>query len=448
MDKVKEDIKSANEIGSSFVKTFYSTLCNDSESIYKFYSDDSYFVHGIEGSQNSPIIGSKAIKEFIKSSKRIPVKVQITNLDYQPVFERNILIQVSGEMTTRDDSIHGFVESFFLCPSNDSYYVSNDILLLFLDSDDVDTAVAPNGTSTSTPASANDNVKTAASAFAAAPTVASAAPPVALPVAATANATSATEAIPFEKQSSSAKPAAPTAAPAAPSSTRTSTPSAASTAPTSSTSVPSAAPTASTSAPTASTSAPTVNTTVSEPSASSTTNTSAPASSTAPTGPISYASYASAAGGAGIGSTISSPINSSSSSASATTSRSKPTSQPMDAEGSRSHSGKSKQNDEEKIVFIRGKFFEKVTIDEIIQHMTKYGKVVKAEFRPKDPNAANVEYDDVNSSAKALKDGETSIKGVKVTILPKKKQVASAQSNRNGSNKQKNNNRKANNGQH
>jgi hypothetical protein len=144
------------EIGWYFVEQYYTTLSKSPERIHLFYKKKSQLVTGREAEKVLPAIGEKAspyhktymheelsnnslqaISEKIKSLDIRDCKVRVLNVDSQASFS-NIVVQVIGEMSNKNQPHHKFVQTFVLAEQPNGYFVLNDIFrYLNEDEDDI-----------------------------------------------------------------------------------------------------------------------------------------------------------------------------------------------------------------------------------------------------------------------------------------------------------------------
>ncbi|RMZ77855.1 hypothetical protein DV737_g4131, partial [Chaetothyriales sp. CBS 132003] len=132
------------EIGWYFVEQYYTTLSKSPERIHLFYSKKSQLVTGNEAEKIIPAVGVKAISDKIKSLDIQDCKVRVLNVDSQASFS-NIVVQVIGEMSNKNQPHHKFVQTFVLAEQPNGYFVLNDIFRYLSDDEDeiVDDEVPP-----------------------------------------------------------------------------------------------------------------------------------------------------------------------------------------------------------------------------------------------------------------------------------------------------------------
>ncbi|GAB1320261.1 hypothetical protein MFIFM68171_10471 [Madurella fahalii] len=116
-----------DEVGWYFVEQYYTTLSKSPERLHLFYSKKSQFVSGPEAEIVPVSVGRQAIQERIKEMDFQDCKVRISNVDSQGS-EKNIVIQVIGEIANKGDEPKKFVQTFVLAEQPSGYFVLNDIL--------------------------------------------------------------------------------------------------------------------------------------------------------------------------------------------------------------------------------------------------------------------------------------------------------------------------------
>ncbi|KAK5072473.1 hypothetical protein LTR64_005055 [Lithohypha guttulata] len=114
------------EIGWYFVEQYYTTLSKSPDKIHLFYNKKSQLITGTEAEKVLPAVGSKAISEKIKSLDISDCKIRVLNVDSQSSYD-NIVVQVIGEMSNKNQPHHKFVQTFILATQPNGYFVLNDI---------------------------------------------------------------------------------------------------------------------------------------------------------------------------------------------------------------------------------------------------------------------------------------------------------------------------------
>ncbi|RMZ79992.1 hypothetical protein DV738_g2970, partial [Chaetothyriales sp. CBS 135597] len=125
----------ATEIGWYFVEQYYTTLSKSPERIHLFYNKKSQMVTGNQAEKVIPAVGVKAICDKIKSLDIQDCKVRVLNVDSQASFN-NIVVQVIGELSNKNQPHHKFVQTFVLAEQPNGYFVLNDIFRYLSDDED------------------------------------------------------------------------------------------------------------------------------------------------------------------------------------------------------------------------------------------------------------------------------------------------------------------------
>ncbi|KAG0248592.1 hypothetical protein BG011_010120 [Mortierella polycephala] len=111
----------ADDIGRIFVHDYYTFLHKEPSRLHLFYNKSSTLSHGTQGED------AEAIRDKILSLGFEGCKVLVSNLDCQSSNNGGIVIQVLGEMSNRAEPSQRFVQTFFLAAQHMGYYVLNDI---------------------------------------------------------------------------------------------------------------------------------------------------------------------------------------------------------------------------------------------------------------------------------------------------------------------------------
>ena len=154
------------EVGKAFIIQYYRILHEHPESLYRFFSSSSTFMHD---DPTKTAIGTEAIAKRIEELSLKQRHVKIRQVDCHSTVASSIVIQVCGEISSIPIAVDSqtqpimkrFVQTFVLTPADNSkqkYYVHNDIFRYqdsptsFLTND--------NNTKTSTTTVNNDGGKT------------------------------------------------------------------------------------------------------------------------------------------------------------------------------------------------------------------------------------------------------------------------------------------------
>ncbi|KAI8980002.1 hypothetical protein BDB01DRAFT_725441 [Pilobolus umbonatus] len=128
----------SQDVGLIFVREYYTFLNKRPDRLHAFYSKDSIFIRGDEGTMAETIRGQKDIKKKIEECKFEDCKVLVTQVDSQTSANNGILIQVLGEMCNQNGPSQKFSQTFFLAPQPRGYYVLNDIFRFLKDEVEID----------------------------------------------------------------------------------------------------------------------------------------------------------------------------------------------------------------------------------------------------------------------------------------------------------------------
>lgn len=145
------------QIGKAFVVQYYRLLHEHPESLHRFYSSTSTFMHD---DPNKTVTGTDAIAKRIEELSLKQRHVKIRQVDCHSTVSASVVVQVCGEISTTSilDSqtqpvMKRFVQTFVLTPADDSkqkYYVHNDIFR-YQDSPTVETPTNIKGNPVETP---------------------------------------------------------------------------------------------------------------------------------------------------------------------------------------------------------------------------------------------------------------------------------------------------------
>ncbi|KAJ2707750.1 hypothetical protein FB645_000523 [Coemansia sp. IMI 203386] len=133
------------EVGWLFAKEYYKFMNSDPERLHQFYGKKSISIHGEEGQSVFQANGQQEIRSAIESGEFKGRKVLVTNVDALPSINSSIIVQVIGQMDTKDgQSYLRFVHTFVLAEQQGGYYIHNDILrYLNEDGEDREAATEP-----------------------------------------------------------------------------------------------------------------------------------------------------------------------------------------------------------------------------------------------------------------------------------------------------------------
>ena len=122
------------QIGKAFVVQYYRLLHEHPESLHRFYSSTSTFMHD---DPTKTVIGTDSIAKRIEELSLKQRHVKIRQVDCHSTVGSSVVVQVCGEISTApiidaqsQPIMKRFVQTFVLTPADDSkqkYYVHNDI---------------------------------------------------------------------------------------------------------------------------------------------------------------------------------------------------------------------------------------------------------------------------------------------------------------------------------
>jgi hypothetical protein len=126
---------SADDVGASFVRSYYSTLTKKPQKLELLYKSDSQITHCVDAETSVHYTGdqiSPALFEFTSGLAK-DVKVKLHFVGCQSSLDNSVLVLVDGsfQKNTASDIIQ-FSQVFVLAPQKNGYYVLNDILRLEL----------------------------------------------------------------------------------------------------------------------------------------------------------------------------------------------------------------------------------------------------------------------------------------------------------------------------
>ncbi|CAG8491630.1 2495_t:CDS:2 [Cetraspora pellucida] len=150
---------SASDVGWFFVHNYYATLTTRPCDLYLYYGRNSRFTRGVQGSDCvSQVVGQQAIKQLFSQLHLENSRADISSVDTQPSSHRGLFVQVIGSIynynsqeyktiaavdsnpedatigDSSPDSISSknkknhFVQTFFLVPWENGFYVLNSVL--------------------------------------------------------------------------------------------------------------------------------------------------------------------------------------------------------------------------------------------------------------------------------------------------------------------------------
>jgi Ras GTPase-activating protein-binding protein 1 len=126
-----EDVPNAQSVGREFVRQYYTMMNERPDSLHRFFSHTSSYVHGgIEkpGEEQPPVRGQAAIHQKIMSLGFKDCHAKIRQVDCQETVNNAVVIQVTGELSNNMGPMRRFMQTFVLArQSPKMFYVHNDI---------------------------------------------------------------------------------------------------------------------------------------------------------------------------------------------------------------------------------------------------------------------------------------------------------------------------------
>ncbi|KAJ7385132.1 GTPase activating protein (SH3 domain) binding protein [Desmophyllum pertusum] len=118
-------------VGREFVRQYYTLLNQEPVQIHRFYTKQSWFLHGRaeNGPTEPPVIGQEAIYSKIKELNFHDCHTKIRQVDSHSTVGGGVVVQVSGELSNDGQPMRRFMQTFVLAPGEGprKYYVHNDI---------------------------------------------------------------------------------------------------------------------------------------------------------------------------------------------------------------------------------------------------------------------------------------------------------------------------------
>ncbi|WOL00944.1 ras GTPase-activating protein-binding protein 1-like [Canna indica] len=115
----------AQVVGNAFVQQYYHILQQSPELVHRFYQDGSKMGRPDANGAMNEITTADAINENILS--RVFVRAELKTVDAQESLGGGVTVLVMGYLTGEDNVRKDFIQSFFLAPQQQGYYVLNDI---------------------------------------------------------------------------------------------------------------------------------------------------------------------------------------------------------------------------------------------------------------------------------------------------------------------------------
>ena len=117
-----------NDVATSFLNTYYSTMMNSRDQLINFYTDNSMLTY-----EGKNFAGLKEIKEKIESFSFKSINFNFSEYDLQPSpYPSGLVIFVTGTLQMDGENTFNFAHCFQLLPNNGSYYVHNEMFRFIL----------------------------------------------------------------------------------------------------------------------------------------------------------------------------------------------------------------------------------------------------------------------------------------------------------------------------
>ncbi|OQS06509.1 ras GTPase-activating protein-binding protein, partial [Thraustotheca clavata] len=117
-------------VGNTFVKQYYNLLTESPEKLHRFYKDISRFSHVTGSQMEEPISGQKEINDAIMAKNYNGARVDLDNgsIDCHASQNGGVIVMVTGIIKLKHGNATHFVQTFFLAPQPNGYFVLNDVL--------------------------------------------------------------------------------------------------------------------------------------------------------------------------------------------------------------------------------------------------------------------------------------------------------------------------------
>lgn len=128
---VADSCPNPQSVGREFVRQYYTMLNQSPHYLHRFYSSESYFVHGgLEpySRDMTPSIGQKEIHKRVQELNFRDCHAKILQVDSQNTLGNGVVVHVTGELSNCGQPMRRFAQTFVLAAqSPKKYYVHNDI---------------------------------------------------------------------------------------------------------------------------------------------------------------------------------------------------------------------------------------------------------------------------------------------------------------------------------
>ncbi|CAI5946103.1 unnamed protein product [Closterium sp. NIES-65] len=117
-----------SQVGKAFASQYYTVMHTQPHDVHKFYVDESKFTRAERlGIPGETVTTMQGIHTKVMSLDSCEVKAEIKSVDCQESLSGGVLVVVTGAHCYSSSERRGFVQSFFLAPQQNGFYVLNDI---------------------------------------------------------------------------------------------------------------------------------------------------------------------------------------------------------------------------------------------------------------------------------------------------------------------------------
>ncbi|XP_057841692.2 nuclear transport factor 2 isoform X2 [Cryptomeria japonica] len=117
----------AVQVGTYFVNQYYQVLQQQPECAYQFYTEMSTMSR-VDRDKQETASGTMEIHSRVMSLNYTGCLIELKSADAQDSLSGGVLVMVTGSIQRRDREVkRNFVQTFFLAPQENGYYVLNDI---------------------------------------------------------------------------------------------------------------------------------------------------------------------------------------------------------------------------------------------------------------------------------------------------------------------------------
>ncbi|KAK1315549.1 hypothetical protein QJS10_CPA05g01733 [Acorus calamus] len=114
------------QVGKLFVDQYYQILYNMPEYLYGFYKDSSIISRPEPDGTVVSVTSVQDVNNKVLSFDSKNMRAEIVNVDYQDSYKGGVFVLVNGNLIGKEKVTKKFVQSFFLAPQENGYFVLND----------------------------------------------------------------------------------------------------------------------------------------------------------------------------------------------------------------------------------------------------------------------------------------------------------------------------------